>query len=885
MWWAVSTFLGLCIFPITWRIFHRLADRGYGISRALGLLTAGYLLWIGASFGTIKNDLVGAVGVVVLLAIIGFVFARGQWNLIKTWLKENIRVIITIEVLFLVSFAFWSFIRANTPEIQHTEKPMELAFLNSILKSDTFPPKDPWLSDFAISYYYYGYILIAFLTRLTGVLATEAFNLGNALWFALTATGAYSILYSLFAAGGKKRLLAPLLGPIFILIAANLEVVFDILHHRHAFWASAEGGSTPAFWTWLGLDDLARPPSSSPTWVPNRFLWWWQASRVIFDVRLDGSAIEMIDEFPFFSFLLADNHPHLLALPFVFIALAFTLNVFLGRYSGPFWLARKFDRKIKVKHIIIVVASFIVVLLLFQIAVYFVRDLNTLDTLIGIRDGISRLGIYLVILTALLFIALGWIEVAVPKLEFWIGAWLFGALAFLNITDFPIYLSLFFLVILWNQWEGLDLKMVKRVLTTYLGIAAFAVLFYLPWYPGYATQVSGILPNILFPTRLHQFLIMFAPLFLPLFVWLVKIALPSIRSLGRRVPILMAIGVPLILLVVSTILGFIAYLALSNDPVTLDNVLVGLGATGETTRDAIGSVISEAVTRRVTGSWTAIILGITVSLGVSILMAYKSRKSYEASRMKEGHLFVIFLIGIGALLVIGPEFLYVRDSFGHRMNTIFKFYYAAWVLWGIAAAYATVQLWPRRLELKELLQMLVIVPFILGLLYPALALWTKTGGFKSENGLTLDGIAYMENSRPGEYAAIQWINDNLNHGVILEAVGGSYSGYGRISTHTGLPTLLGWTYHEYQWRGDFSVQGSRESDVAEIYTTDVTETAQDLINKYGIDYVYIGPLERTKYQPPDFPPINEEKFLNFMGLIYRMGDVTIYETIEEGSIQ
>jgi uncharacterized membrane protein len=161
----------------------------------------------------------------------------------------------------------------------------------------------------------------------------------------------------------------------------------------------------------------------------------------------------------------------------------------------------------------------------------------------------------------------------------------------------------------------------------------------------------------------------------------------------------------------------------------------------------------------------------------------------------------------------------------------------------------------------------------------------KTGGFKSENGLTLDGIAYMENSRPGEYAAIQWINDNLNHGVILEAVGGSYSGYGRISTHTGLPTLLGWTYHEYQWRGDFSVQGSRESDVAEIYTTDVTETAQDLINKYGIDYVYIGPLERTKYQPPDFPPINEEKFLNFMGLIYRKGDVTIYETIDAGSIQ
>jgi uncharacterized membrane protein len=831
----------------------------------------------------IKNNLVGAVGVVVLLAIIGFLSARSQWSSIRLWLKENIGVIITIEILFLVAFAFWSFIRANTPEIQHTEKPMELAFLNAILKSDTFPPKDPWLSDFAISYYYYGYILLAFLTRLTGVLAAEAFNLGNALWFALTATGAYSILYSLFAAGGKKRLFAPLLGPIFILVAANLEVVFDILYHRHAFWTTAEAGSTPAFWTWLGLDDLSRPPSSAPTWIPDRFLWWWQSSRVVFDLRLDGSAIEMIDEFPFFSFLLADNHPHLLALPFVMIVLAFTLNIFLARPTGSFKLATKFDRKITLKHILVTIATFIVILLLLQVAIFFVRDLSTLDTLSSSRDAVLRLGVILAVLTAILFIALGWVEVALPRKDFWIAAWLFGALAFLNITDFPIYLSLLFMIILWNQWKGLDLGMLKRVGTTYLGLTVFAVLFYLPWYPGYGTQVSGILPNILFPTRLHQFLIMFAPLFLPLFVWLGKIAVPSIRTLGRRLPILIAIGVPLSLLILSTVLGFIAYLSLSNDPATLDNVLVGLGATGETTRDAIGSVISEAVSRRLTGSWTAIILGITLALGVSILLAHKSRKSNQVSQMKQGHLFVVFLIGIGALLVIGPEFLYVRDSFGHRMNTIFKFYYAAWVLWGIAAAYATVQLWPKRLEPKQLLQLLVLVPLLLGLLYPTLSLWTKTGGFKPENGLTLDGLAYMERSRPGEYAAIQWINANLDRGVILEAVGGSYSGYGRVSTHTGLPTLLGWTYHEYQWRGDFSVQGSREGDVAEIYTTDVGETAKELINKYGIDYVYVGPLERTKYQPPEYPPINEEKFLSFMSVIYRVGDVTIYTNIDGGS--
>jgi uncharacterized membrane protein len=141
----------------------------------------------------------------------------------------------------------------------------------------------------------------------------------------------------------------------------------------------------------------------------------------------------------------------------------------------------------------------------------------------------------------------------------------------------------------------------------------------------------------------------------------------------------------------------------------------------------------------------------------------------------------------------------------------------------------------------------------------------------------------MQTSRPDEYAAILWISDNLEEGVILEAVGGSYSGYGRISTHTGISTLLGWTYHEYQWRGDFSVQGSRESDTAVIYTTDNIGEAKDLIEYYGIDYVYVGPLERTKYQPPDHPPINEEKFLDFMRVIYRVGDVTIFAVEDEGS--
>lgn len=884
IWWTVSSILGLFAFPLCWRLFNRLSDRGYGISRILGLLAAGYLLWIGASFGTLKNDLNGALISVAILAIVGFLVAKSNWSAIRSWLKENVSVVLTSEILFLLVFAFWAFVRANTPEIQHTEKPMELAFLNSILRSDAFPPNDPWLSDFAISYYYYGYILLAFLTRVTGVLSSEAFNLGNALWFALTALAAYSVLYNLFAASGKKRLLAPLLGPLFILLAGNLEVIFDLLYHRHAFWSQiTDGQSTSAFWVWLGLDDLANPPSTSPTWIPDRYLWWWQASRVIFDVRLNGSTIEMIDEFPFFSFLLADNHPHLLALPFVFLAILLSLNIFLARYSGPFRLGRKINQKVKLPHIIIAFAVFMLIIAGLQILIFINTDLETIDNLINIRDVLFQLGLFSVIGITMVFIALGWVEVALPRMEFWISAWIFGALAFLNISDFPIYLSLLFLIILWNQWEGLSARVLKRIAITYFGLFVMAIIFYLPWYPGFGSQVGGVLPNILFPTRLHQFLIMFAPLFLPLFVWVLKEAKPAIRRVGIRLPTLIAFGIPLGLFVISSLLGLLAYFSISSNPATLDAVLAGLGATGETVQEAVRDLVSNAMLRRLTGSWTALLLGITLSLSISILLAIKLKKGERPYPINQSNIFVVFLIIIGALLVIGPDFLYVRDSFGHRMNTIFKFYYAAWVLWGIAAAYAAVQLWPRRLRAVNLLQLLVFIPVVLSLLYPILSTWTKTNQFAPANGLTLDGIAYMERSRPDEYAAFRWIDENLDDGVILEAVGGSYTSYGRVSTHTGLSTLLGWPYHEFQWRGDFSYQGSREGDIAEIYTTDDWEAARTLIMEYGVDYVFVGSLERSKYQPPEFAPINEEKFSNFMRVVFKKGEVTIYALPENGS--
>ena len=103
----------------------------------------------------------------------------------------------------------------------------------------------------------------------------------------------------------------------------NLEGLVELAYHRSL---------VPLQWLqWLDIKQLTdNPPSGNLT---GGFWWWWHASRVIHDKDLLGNSIEVIDEFPFFSFLLGDMHPHVLALPFAILAVALALNLLLGARS------------------------------------------------------------------------------------------------------------------------------------------------------------------------------------------------------------------------------------------------------------------------------------------------------------------------------------------------------------------------------------------------------------------------------------------------------------------------------------------------------------------------------------------------------------------------
>jgi YYY domain-containing protein len=242
--------------------------------------------------------------------------------------------------------------------------------------------------------------------------------------------------------------------------------------------------------------------------------------------------------------------------------------------------------------------------------------------------------------------------------------------------------------------------------------------------------------------------------------------------------------------------------------------------------------------------------------------------------------FVLLCAVAGLLLTLSVEFFYLSDVFKVRANTIFKFYFQAWVLMAIASAFAIYWLGRRKSWLRLAFQLGFWVLFAMGMVYPMLGNISRAGNFERagewDHRPTLDGTAYLAVGQADDYDAIAWLNENVEGApIILEKPGTGGSSYvyeGRVSALTGLPTLLGWAGHENQWRGNYDIQGVREPDILEIYNTLDPQAALTLLDEYDITYVYVGPLERSEYDPRAL-----EKFGRFMDVVYENDGVTIYK--------
>lgn len=874
-WWLALVVVGTAVTPFTLHLLAHLPDRGYAFSKLLGLLLTSYLFWLLGSLGVLGNNVGGIlVGLLVVAGLSVWAWQQGRAE-ITAWLRANWRYILLTELLFLAVFLLWVWVRAQNPAIVATEKPMDFAFLNAIGRSPAFPPLDPWLSGYAISYYYFGYLMQSMLARLTAVPEPYAFNLAIAWLVAGTAVGAFGLVYNLVAAYGQqaKRAAAVLglVAAIAIPIAGNLEIVLEAAHGR--------GYGSPEFWAWLDVRDLNTPPDpATPPRYENAFWWWWRSSRPINEYSLNGQRIdglEPIVEFPAFSFVLGDMHPHVMALPFAFLSLGVALAWFLKDFNAETQRRREGEQESA-------------------------ESVKSVDLYIAQFTGLVReIGIPLWLLTAIIL----------------------GGLSFLNTWDVLIHLFVVLGAFTLAQWRaqergrGWSGAILVRTFYVALLLVIPAVLLYLPFYLGFRSQAGApfLLPMLSRPTRLVQFLIVFGlPLGTITILLLVLAARQRFRhwqaGLGTAVSLLLALFLLALLfswIVAASAEGSGRVINLAAElgiPLAArpEGLAVGWAFT------AIAAILPTYLQARFGYPALTLLLAALLALAVMVLIEtinqHKDAKTQraEAEVAHPGDLaaltsslpFAILLIITGILLTLGPEFLYLRDNFGVRLNTIFKFYYQAWALFGVAAIFGLYALWQATVGAKRAVPALVTAGYglalLLSLLFPYYAVQSRAEEFRGavdaefRQPPTLNGLASMQTFNFDDYAAIQWLRENVRGTpVILESVGGQYSEYGRVSASTGLPTLLGWAGHEYQWRGSSTQEPAvRDPAVRDIYTAPNWNgsNAALLLDDYGVELIYVGNLERSTYGL--FGP-ELQKFDDRLEVAYQNSSVTIYRWLPE----
>jgi len=443
-----------------------------------------------------------------------------------------------------------------------------------------------------------------------------------------------------------------------------------------------------------------------------------------------------------------------------------------------------------------------------------------------------------------------------------------GSLAFVDAVNLPTYAALVTLAAFVAAYAGRGRPAVSaalRALTYVAPLGVVAVLLYLPFYLDFHPVGEGIQPLEAATragwatlrgtvTRPTHFLILWGP---P--VWLAcTMAGVALAALGRRAISRAAVGW--------------ACLAWA--------VPVGLWAMMVAFRRAPWGLGEEIATRGyawITAAFLAALVG-----ALALALSRHLRAARDDDKPDLSLLFALTATGLGALLLLGMEFYWMQDPLGFRQNTTLRLGYQAWLLLSVGGAFALYYLlsrW-RPASLASALGSAgwaagSIIVLGAALIFPVAGTFYISGDF--QNSRELDGLAFESRGNPDEYAGARWLQENVEGApVVLEGIGGDYTWAARVSTRTGLPTVLGWPQHEYRLQSTWEPLNERREDVETAYDTTSLTEARAILDKYDVQYVYVGDFEREAYSEAGLA-----KFVGLGKVVFRQDKVTIYEVLRE----
>ena len=782
-WFLTVEAIGLAAFPLAYFLLPRLSDRGYTVSKPLGILLIGYASWILSVTHILPSVRISVVFLLLALGGLSGWYAWRRRHELTQFLVREKKLLFAGEAIFLLFFVGWVGFRAYDPAIDHTEQPMDYAFLNASIQSRVGPPEDPWFRGESISYYYFGYWTMGTITRLTAIPSNVSYNLSMALIPALAAMGIFGLVYNMAHAQAVCRRLAALGGLVaagLLGLVANLEGVLEFMR--------ANGMGSQAFWDWVRIDGLDGPSlTPAESWVPGDFWWWFRATRVI-NTYDNGQGVDYtIQEFPFFSFMLGDLHPHVMAIPFGILFLALSWNYLRSPGLIELPWRRSGRSHADTTYLPHGAAAGKASPAFDPLLVATGGPANRISNAWVIRDYLTVLAMALVL----------------------------GGLAFTNMWDLPTFAAVFLGIAAlktYSEYGGDAWTMLKGTVPIGALVIGLAGLLYLPYYLDFRSSLTGIyaVPTTTRPVHLFLvwglYLVVVAPFVIVAF-WRTTVT----RDWPR-------------LTTIALLAGFLPFLAW-----------------------AFLSLEDGGTTSQLWGRFFHVLpFALLISAAVYSAMWSVKRRGLDGTAFALFLAALGLLLIVGSeLLFIGDFF---NNRMNTVFKLYYQAWILLAVVSGFAIYYwyslrASLAGW--RHSFTTLWAGVFVVLLAASIYYSPAAATSKGGPFDGD--ISLDGLAFVGVSRDAEYEAIKFVRKNVERdAAVLEAVGEWFDA-GLISRSTGVPTVLNWPGHERQWRGGTDRIEVRDRDVARIYQTLVPEEAKTLLAKYDVTYVYVGPREREKY--------------------------------------